>query len=126
LPSNVFVIESAPHEWLFPQVAAVIHHGGAGTVAAALRAGVPQMIFPFFGDQFFWAQRVLALGVGLVNFHSKSVTSAKVKEAMITLILDVKIRMQSEQLGDIIRSENGVERAVKVFHQLVNRYSSKL
>jgi len=47
-PPNVFVVDSIPHDWLFPQVAAVIHHGGAGTTAAGLRAGVPTMIVPFF------------------------------------------------------------------------------
>lgn len=57
-PENVYAIDSIPHDWLFPQVAAVIHHGGAGTTAAGLRAGCPTCIVPFFGDQFFWATRV--------------------------------------------------------------------
>ena len=64
LPSNAFLVNSVPHAWLFPQVAAVIHHGGAGTTAAGLWAGVPTVIIPFFGDQGFWGQRVAVLGVG--------------------------------------------------------------
>lgn len=51
-------MNSVPHDWLFPQLAGVVHHGGAGTTAAGLRAGCPTIIHPFFGDQYFWADRV--------------------------------------------------------------------
>src|SRR6185436_8276600 len=54
LPDSVFQLDQAPHEWLFPKMSAVIHHGGAGTSAAALRAGIPSIVVPFFADQFFW------------------------------------------------------------------------
>ncbi|MCP4593378.1 MAG: glycosyltransferase family 1 protein, partial [bacterium] len=64
LPDEVFLIESVPHDWLFPRTAAVVHHGGAGTTGAGLRAGVPGIVVPFGGDQPFWARRVEALGVG--------------------------------------------------------------
>jgi vancomycin aglycone glucosyltransferase len=55
---------------LFPRVAAVVHHGGAGTTAAAARAGVPQIITPMFGDQFYWASRIVDLGVGATTPHA--------------------------------------------------------
>ena len=58
------------HDVLFPRVAAVIHHGGAGTTAAAARAGIPQVIAPMFGDQFYWASRIVALGVGTEISHA--------------------------------------------------------
>src|SRR5690606_20447509 len=64
LPESVFPIESAPHDWLFPRVAAVVHHGGAGTTAAGLRVGKPTVVCPFFGDQPFWGRRIFELGVG--------------------------------------------------------------
>ncbi len=64
LPDYVFKIEFAPHDWLFPQMAAVVHHGGAGTTAAGLRAGIPTIIVPHFIDQPFWGQRVADLGAG--------------------------------------------------------------
>lgn len=64
LPANIFPIDTVPHDWLFPQVAAVVHHGGAGTTAAGLRAGRPTITVPFFGDQPFWARQVYKLGVG--------------------------------------------------------------
>lgn len=57
-PDFIYPLDKVPHDWLFPQVAAVVHHGGAGTTAAGLRAGIPTVIKPFFGDQFFWASRV--------------------------------------------------------------------
>jgi len=61
----VFHIGPCPHEWLFSRVSAVVHHGGAGTVAAGLRAGKPTLVCPFFGDQYFWARAVEEAGVGL-------------------------------------------------------------
>lgn len=64
-PSNVFITDNVPHSWLFPRMAAVVHHGGAGTTAAGLRAGVPSIITPFEGDQHAWADRIVKLDVGL-------------------------------------------------------------
>ena len=64
LPDNVFEIDAAPHDWLFPRMAAIVHHGGAGTTAAAMRAGVPAVAVPIFADQPFWASPIAALGVG--------------------------------------------------------------
>ncbi|TDD58684.1 glycosyltransferase, partial [Actinomadura rubrisoli] len=61
---QVFAVRDVPHSWLFPQMAAVVHHGGAGTTAAGLRAGVPTVVCPFFGDQPYWGERVAALGAG--------------------------------------------------------------
>ena len=62
---DILVVDQVPHDWLFPRVAAAVHHGGIGTVAAALEAGVPQVVRPFLGDQPFWARRVAELGVGV-------------------------------------------------------------
>jgi sterol 3beta-glucosyltransferase len=58
-PDTIFPLKSVPHDWLFPQLVGVMHHGGAGTTAAGLRAGCATIIHPFFGDQFFWADRVV-------------------------------------------------------------------
>jgi UDP:flavonoid glycosyltransferase YjiC (YdhE family) len=64
LSDRIHVLESVPHDWLFPQCKAVVHHGGAGTVATGLRAACPTIVLAFFADQFFWASRVVELGVG--------------------------------------------------------------
>lgn len=67
---DCIAVGDVSHDTLFPRVAAVVHHGGAGTTAAAARAGVPQVITPMFGDQFYWASRIVDLGVGATNPHS--------------------------------------------------------
>ncbi len=72
LPDSVYMLDSIPFSWLFPRVAAVVHHGGAGTTSAGLRAGVPSIIVPFFADQPFWGQRVADLGVGPRRFHARN------------------------------------------------------
>ncbi|CAK9154145.1 unnamed protein product [Ilex paraguariensis] len=64
IPDNVFLLENCPHDWLFPQCSAVVHHGGAGTTATGLRAGCPTTIVPFFGDQFFWGERIYEKELG--------------------------------------------------------------
>jgi UDP:flavonoid glycosyltransferase YjiC (YdhE family) len=64
LPKDVFLLDYAPHSWLFPRMAAVVHHGGAGTTAAGLRAGVPSIVVPILADQPYWGKRVYELGVG--------------------------------------------------------------
>jgi UDP:flavonoid glycosyltransferase YjiC (YdhE family) len=64
LPKTIFPLKYAPHDWLFPRVKAVVHHGGIGTTAAALHAGKPCWIIPFVWDQFFWGQKIFDMGVG--------------------------------------------------------------
>ncbi|XP_021771579.1 sterol 3-beta-glucosyltransferase UGT80B1-like isoform X2 [Chenopodium quinoa] len=61
---HIFLLENCPHDWLFPQCSAVVHHGGAGTTATGLRAGCPTTVIPFFGDQFFWGDRIHQKGLG--------------------------------------------------------------
>lgn len=63
IPPECFMLDRVPHDWLFPRVDAALHHGGAGTTGASLRAGIPTLIKPWFGDQYFWASRVQKLGV---------------------------------------------------------------
>src|SRR5262249_5130227 len=63
-PAHVHLIDDCPHDWLFPRCRAVCHHGGAGTTAAGLRAGLPTGGVPFFGGQFFWGHGVLGAGAG--------------------------------------------------------------
>ena len=87
-PDSVFVIDSVPHAWLFSRVAAVVHHGGAGTTAAGLRAGVPSVIVPFFGDQPFWGQRVAHLGVGPAPIPRKRLTVERLAQAIHQAVTD--------------------------------------
>lgn len=114
LPANVMMIEQAPHDWLFPQVAAVVHHGGAGTTAAGLRAGKPTVICPFMGDQNFWGRRVYELGVGTQAIPQKQLTAEALTEAIGTVVSDTGMQRRAEELGQKIRAEDGVGRAIQV------------
>jgi sterol 3beta-glucosyltransferase len=67
VPPQCFMIDKVPHDWLFPKIDAALHHGGAGTTGASLRAGIPTLIKPWFGDQFFWAARVQKLRVRFLS-----------------------------------------------------------
>ena len=109
---TIYTIDQVPHEWLFPQLAAVVHHGGAGTTAAALRAGVPSLVVPYFYDQYFWAQRVYSLGVGARPIPSRELTVENLSESLGRMIVDQGVRDKCRSLAQSIQSENGVERAV--------------
>ncbi len=112
LPENLFAIDSAPHDWLFPRVSAVVHHGGAGTTAAGLRAGKPTLISPFMGDQPFWGQRVCEQGVGPKPIPQKQLSADALATAIHQLTHDQDMRQRATALGQKLRAENGVARAV--------------
>ena len=114
LPDSAFVLDSAPHSWLFPLVAAVVHHGGAGTTAAGFRAGVPTIIIPFFGDQPFWGARAADLGVGPEPIPRKQLTAERLAEAIRDAVINEGMRKRASDLGAKIRSEEGIARAVEI------------
>ena len=118
VPENVFVLASAPHHWLFPRMTAVVHHGGAGTTAEGLRAGVPSVIVPFVLDQPFWGARVKALGLGPDPIPHKKLTADRLAEAIGTAVSDPAIRQQAQAYGAAIRAEDGGGQAV----QLIEHY----
>jgi UDP:flavonoid glycosyltransferase YjiC (YdhE family) len=114
LPENIHMLEAAPHDWLFPRMAAVVHHGGAGTTAAGLRAGVPSIIVPFFGDQPFWGRRVKEMGVGPEAIPRKKLTAQGLAQALHTAVTDSSIRQKAAALGQSIQAEDGVGEAVAI------------
>lgn len=118
LPETVFMVDSIPHSWLFPRVAAVIHHGGAGTTAAGLRAGVPAIVIPFFGDQLFWGQRVAKLGVGTEPIPRQQLTVERLAQAIQTAVTDQAMRQRAANLGMKIRAEKGIARAVAIVEEI--------
>lgn len=117
LPETVFMVGSIPHSWLFPKMAAVVHHGGAGTTGAGLRAGVPSIITPFFGDQPFWGQRVYAIGVGPKPIPRRHLTVNNLAEAIQCAVTDRAMQKNAANLGERIRAENGIAQAVAVIEQ---------
>lgn len=118
VPDSVFMIDSIPHSWLFPRVSAVIHHGGASTVAAGLRAGVPSIVIPFFGDQPFWGQRIADLGVGTKPIPRKRLTVEKLANAIREVTTNQGMRQRAEKLGKQIQAENGIKSAVEILNKL--------
>jgi len=114
LPETILQVDSVPHDWLFPRVAAVVHHGGAGTTAAGLRAGVPTVVVPAFADQFFWGWHILKLGAGPGFIPRKQLTSTKLAQAIRQAVEDEVIKSRALQLGEMIRAENGVQAAVNL------------
>jgi sterol 3beta-glucosyltransferase len=116
---RVFSIESAPHSWLFPRSAAVVHHGGAGTTAAALRAGVPSLIVPFMADQPFWGRRVYALGVGPEPIPHRRLTVDNLANSIRQMVADQAMRQRAAELGNRIRAEDGINRAIDLLERAV-------
>jgi sterol 3beta-glucosyltransferase len=114
---NVFVIDSVPHDWLFPRMAAVVHHGGASTTAAGLRAGVPSVIVPFFADQPVWGQKLADLGVSPPPLPYKELSAQALAAAIQVAVSDEVMRQQATSLGKQIRAEDGVASAVNTFHR---------
>lgn len=112
LPASIHAIDSAPHDRLFPLVSAVVHHGGAGTTAAALRAGKPCLVCPLFGDQPFWGARVAALGAGPAPIPLNSLTADGLASALRELASNPAMRTRAEEIGRAIRAERGVAAAV--------------
>jgi len=122
LPEDIYVLECIPHSWLFPQVSAVVHHGGAGTTAAGLRAGVPSVIIPYSNDQFAWGRRVYELGVGSKPVPRKKLSMEKLSQA-IDFVLRRKIKETAREVGRQIQSENGAELAARIVLDCLDRTS---
>ncbi len=112
VPATVCFAEDVPHDWLFARVTAVLHHGGAGTTATGLRAGIPSIIAPFGGDQWSWADLVVKAGAGLCVGSGQRLRVKPLAAAMTTAVADPALRHRAQTLGDAIRAENGLARAI--------------
>ena len=108
-----------PHHWLFPRVSAVVHHGGAGTTAEGLRAGVPSIIFPTGSDQHFWARRIARLGAGPEPLSRRSLASGAIAELFFRTVEDQGMRERARRIGEKIRTESGVAAAVQALLPII-------
>ncbi len=114
MPDFIHRVDFVPHDWLFPRVAAVVHHGGAGTTAAGLRAGVPTVVVPFFGDQPFWGWRVHELGVGPKWIPRKKLTAGKLAAAIHQAVSDSAMIRRAQELGHRVRAEDGIGTGIQL------------
>lgn len=117
LPNAVFALDEAPHTWLFPRMAAVVHHGGAGTTAAGLRAGRPTLICPFGLDQPFWGDRIAKLGAGPAPLPQKRLNAQSLGAALTELVTQAGFRESATRIGAAIQAQDGVATAVALIEQ---------
>jgi len=113
VPEDIYIIKSVSHEWLFQRCAAVVHHGGAGTVHQGLRSGRPTLVCSVFADQPFWGKRIEALGVGPKPIKMKNLTTENLATALVEL-QQPAYRAAAELLGEAIHKEGGADRAAEV------------
>ncbi|MTH55282.1 glycosyltransferase [Bacillus mangrovi] len=121
---DILYVKSVPHEWLFPQLSAVVHHGGAGTTAASLRSGVPQVVIPFGNDQFAWGKRMVELGVSGGSIPRKELSADKLAEA-ITMTQSGVIQDKAKELGVKVRAEKGALKSAELIHKTIENYYKK-
>jgi len=112
-PDRLF-LKSAPHAWLFPRCAAIIHHAGAGTTAAALHSGRPNLALPLAADQPFWAGRIFACGASPAPLDANHLTAAQVATTVRQALEDDSIRENALKMGKAIGRENGLDKAVEI------------
>jgi sterol 3beta-glucosyltransferase len=119
LPATVYRLGAVPHSWLFQRVCAVVHHGGFGTTAAALRAGVPAVVIPHIIDQLFWGERVHVLGVGPAAIPRARLSVDHLAQALVQATRDQAMRARAAELGAQIRAERGIQHAVQLIERTI-------
>lgn len=112
LPANVLPVGHVPHDWLLPRVSMAVHHGGAGTTAAVLRAGIPSIIVPFFADQFFWGQLVQSRGLGPSPLPHKKLSADALEQRIRTVLAADSMRQRCTDMAGKIAGEDGIATAV--------------
>lgn len=116
MDDDIYVTDEIPHEWILPRVAAMIHHGGAGTTAASVKAGIPSIVIPFFFDQLFWGRRLHALGVAPAPIAPERVTVESIGAAIKLIDRDDRYAERVAVLSRQLATEDGVGNFVAAFH----------
>lgn len=115
---NILTIDEVPHEWLFPRMAAVVHHAGAGTTAAAVRAGVPSIPIPIYADQPLWATRLAAIGAAPAPIPFRRLTVDRLATAIRDALGDTRHRTAAQSIADQVADEDGAEAVVRAVARL--------
>ena len=112
--------EGIPHAWLFPRMRFVLHHGGAGTTGAALRAGVPSTAAPFSADQAFWARRILHMGLGPPAPPALRLTLSRLKAIIDRALTEPSFASRAHQMSESVRREDGVSLALRCIEEYLH------
>jgi len=115
--ANIFELPACPHTWLFPRCAAVVHHGGAGTLAVGLRSGCPTVVCPFIFDQEYFGGLVEEQRCGRIMPPVKELTTAQLARAINEVVTDPEIVASASKLGEAMRSESGIDETIKFIEQ---------
>jgi sterol 3beta-glucosyltransferase len=121
---DILTIGDIPHSWLFPRVAAVVHHGGAGTVAAALRAGVPAVAVTGIVDQPFWGHRLHTLGAATEPLRRIALTEDALADAITTAVHQPRYRQCAQHVSRLLASEDGESTAVDAITTYLDHHST--
>jgi sterol 3beta-glucosyltransferase len=119
--TDLLYLEAIPHDWLFPHCKMVIHHGGAGTTGAGLRAGIPNVVIPFMGDQPFWGERVHTIGAGPKPLLVKDLSVEKLAQAIIEAETE-SVRKRVQSIGQQIQNEDGTGEAMRWIEKYSNNF----
>lgn len=111
-PKGAIFVTEAPHSWLLRKTAAIVHHGGGGTVSAGIRAGIPQVLVPTKFDQFYWGRRVEEMGLGPRAIPRTELNAQNLAEAIDAAVHDHEMRANAVEIGDQVRSEDGIGKAI--------------
>lgn len=117
---EIFSLHYAPYGWLFPRMAAVVHHGGSGTAGFGFHSGVPTIVVPFAFDQFYWGARAAELGVGPRPVPYRELTAERLARAIQTTT-DPDMRRRAAELGRSLSDEDGIQYAVHIIQELATR-----
>jgi UDP:flavonoid glycosyltransferase YjiC (YdhE family) len=115
---RMLVIDTVPFDWLWPQCAAVVHHGGSGATSAGLRAGVPSLVVAFMADQPFWGRRIFDLGCGPRPIRRKALTTDRLAAALEQAVTDRAMQQRAAEIGQRIRSEDGIVQAIQLIDKI--------
>ncbi|MGA2615594.1 MAG: glycosyltransferase [Spirochaetia bacterium] len=121
LGSRLLAVHHVPHARVFPRMAAVVHHGGAGTFHSAARAGVPQVVVPYFFDHYYMAHRVAILGFGPKPIHRPTLTANRLEKAVGKVLQDPGYGIRSRAMADVLKSRDGAADVADLLESLVQR-----
>ncbi|NDJ79081.1 MAG: glycosyltransferase family 1 protein [Chloroflexi bacterium] len=119
LPPTIYPAGPMPHSWLLPRAGGVVHHGGYGSTAAGIRAGIPALVIPHIGDQFIWGRRIHALGVGPAPIPRAKLTPHNLTAVLQDVVTNDALRVAAAQLGAQVRAETGVDNAVAMIEDVM-------